>query len=69
MTDNPTIQLLTSLHEYITHCTQDRITGQLVIKIPFNQGGIGQVKVERQENLPKAKKKFDNRGFIVINGE
>lgn len=43
--------IFAGIYEHISKCEKDRITGELVIKIPFSQGGIGQVKVECKKIL------------------
>jgi hypothetical protein len=52
MTSSPSLlKLLSGINEHISRCEQDRITGELCIRIPFSQGGIGQIRIERKENV------------------
>lgn len=54
------LKILSSINDRIEGCQRDGITGELVIRIPFNQGKMGRVKVGREENLMSSKKLLDN---------
>ena len=43
--------LVTSIYDRIMGCKEERLTGELVFRVFFSQGGIGQVQVERKENV------------------
>ena len=49
-------KIVTQIYDYLARCQEDRLTGELCLRIFFSEGGIGQVKVERKENLPFRKK-------------
>ena len=60
------LKLLAGINEYIDRCETDRITGELLIRPHFSQGGIGQVMVERREKLSNAKKNLDDLTIMCI---
>lgn len=43
--------LVTSIYDRIMGCKEEKLTGELVFRVFFSQGGIGQVQVERKENI------------------
>ena len=49
-------KIVTHIYDYLSRCQEEGLTGEVCLVIHFSQGGIGQVKVERKENLPFMKK-------------
>lgn len=50
--DNDQLKIfLANIYGRILRCKEDRITGELVISIPFSDGVMGKAKVSRSENL------------------
>lgn len=67
MTSTPArLKLLSGINDHINRCEADRITGELVIRIPFAQGGIRQIMIERKEKFKSDKKNLDKLHIVGI---
>ncbi len=63
------LKLLAGINEQMDRCERDQFTGELLIHITLNQGGVRQAKAERVENLIKAKKVVDNLEIYRLTGK
>ena len=70
MTPTPArLKLLSTINLEIDECVTNGITGELVIRIPFSQGGIGQVKAEMKKILNSHKKPLDKLEIFSLSGK
>ena len=56
MKEMATVRLIAHIQEYLARCSEERLTGELLLRISFNNGGIRNLHVRKEENLVILKK-------------